>query len=187
MSWYYNYYIGRKVNDEIELIGIYDNKGKIHPALEISHSFASSLHDKFYHYDDERLKKELDDGIISILPYRDLPTEDFIKRGYFLIEDVEKYLEDGNTWDIFYDYISPQVYAEKLKTECLLGRPSHVKLDEKGLEFETEEDTRSCRDYMYFAYPDYQSEGYEAFLLRSAVGMIEPYDTDNIVIVLSEG
>lgn len=188
MSWYYNYYIGRKKDEKIDIIGVFDNNGKVHPVLELSRSFASNLHELFEKYEEEYLEERLG-GLISILPYKDLPKGSFIKSGYFLIEDVEKYLKDEDTWDIFYDYISPQVYAEKLKTECLLGRPSHVKLGEEGIELETEEDIRSCRDYMYFAYPDYSSKEYEAFIIREVVEMLEPYnfEKDDIVIILSEG
>ena len=191
MSWYYSYYIGRKNNEKTDVIGVFDNNGKVHSALERSRSFASSLHELFerYHGEDYKELEEKLGGYISILPYKDLPKGSFVKSGYFLIEDVEKYLKDEDTWDIFYDHISPQVYAEKLKTECLLGRPSHVKLGKEGVELETEEDTRSCRDYMYFAYPDYSSKEYEAFIIREVVEMLEPYnfEKDDVVIILSEG
>ena len=187
MSWYYSYYIGKKVENKIEIIGIYDNKGKVHPVIERSRSFASSLKDRFDRYngeDLEELKEKLSTDYISICPYKDLPKGDFIKTGYFLIEDVTQYLKENDTWDLFYDKISPEVYAEKLKNEQMLGAPKPKK-DIEGNEYEV----HSCADYMYFAYPDYYCEEYEVFMIKDAVEMLEPYnyERDDLVIVLSQG
>lgn len=183
MSWYYDYYIGKKVNDKIELIGPYDNEGKIHPIFERSRSFASSLKDRFYSYNGEELKDKLWSDLIKILPYRELPKTDFVKTGYFLVDDVEEYLKNGgDSYDLFYDRLDPQTYAEKLKTEIILGKPEPQK-DEEGYEIEV----HGCMDYMFFAYPDYNCEGYEALLIYNAVDAFGLYDTKDIVIVMCEG
>ena len=186
MSWYYNYYIGKKVDNKIEVIGMYDNEGKVHSIVERSRSFASPLKNRFYKYEGEDLK-ELEEklqGYISICPYKDLPNGDYIKTGYFLIDDVTQYLKTHDTWDLFYDKISPEIYAEKLKIEQTLGAPRSKK-DEEGNEYEV----HSCADYMYFAYPDYNSEEFETFLIKYAVEVLQPYnfERDDIVIILSEG
>ena len=184
MSWYYSFYIGKRVNDKIEIIGVYNNKGNIYPALEYSRSFASSLKDSFRRCENEELKKKLNNDLISILPYHLLPTGDYIKSGYFLIEDVQKYLEGNDSGDLFYEKLTPEVYAEKLKTESILGTPQPKK-DEDGYDIKT----YSCADYMYFAYPDYSCKEYDSFIIRTVVDMIEPYnlDKEDIVIVMSEG
>lgn len=188
MSWYYCYYIGKKVNNKIEVIGMYDNNGKIHPVLERSRSFASSLKDYFNRFEEieelEELKDILGAEYISICPYKNLPKGDFVKAGYFLIEDVTQYLKEHDAWDLFYDKLSPEVYAERLKIERILGAPK-PKVDEEGNVYEV----HSCSDYMYFAYPDYSCEEYEAFMIKYAVEMLQPYnyERDDIVIILGEG
>ena len=186
MSWYYSYYIGKKVNNKIEIIGMYDNKGEVHPVLERGRMSASSLYENFVKYygeDLEDLQHKLG-GYISILPYRDLPSGDYIKRGYFLIEDVNKYLEEHNSWDLFYDKISPEVYVERFKNEQVFGAPRPKKDS-----FDCEYEPHSCADYIYFTYPDEFSEEYEASMIRYAVSILDPnYDEmDDIVVVLSQG
>ena len=186
MSWYYNYYIGKKVDDKIEVIGMYDNEGRVHSAVERSRSFASSLKNHFCKYVGDDLK-ELEEklgGYISVCSYKNLPTGDYIKTGYFLIEDVTQYLKNHDSWDLFYDKMSPEVYAEKLKIEQTFGPPKPKK-DVEGNEYEI----HSCADYMYFVYPDYYCEEYETFLIKYAVEILQPYnfEKDDVVIILSEG
>lgn len=186
MSWYYSFYIGKKVDGNIELVGPYDNNGKIHPIFETSRSFMSSLKDEFYRYggdDLEKLENELSAAIISTLPYKDLPKDNFIRSGYFLTDEVQQYLENKDDWNLFYDWMSPEVYAEKLKVEAILGAPTPRK-DEEGNEIEV----HSCRDYIYFSYPAYHSKEYDAFLIRTAVGIyFDSFDSDDIVIIMGEG
>lgn len=184
MSWYYNYYIGKEINGKIEIIGMYDNEGRVYPVIERSRSFASPLKNRFCKYigdDLKELEEELH-GYISVCSYRDLPSGDYIKTGYFLIEDVTQYLKEHDTWGLFYDKMSPEVYAEKLKIEQTFGPPKPKK-NEEGYEYEIP----SCADYMYFAYPDYSCEEYEASIIKYAVEILQPIEKDDIVIVLSEG
>lgn len=183
MSWYYSYYIGRKKGDKIELIGVYDNKGKIYPALELSRSFASSLKNRFIRYDGEIINDTNRSDLISVLPYRELPKDDYIKSGYFLIKDVEKYLINKDSYGLFYERLSPEVYVEKLKTESVLGVPKQKK-DDEGYDIET----YSCSDYMYFSYPDYFSEEYESFIIKEIIDVYGLLDKDDdVVIVMYEG
>ena len=180
MSWYYSYYIGKKINDKIKIIGPYDNKKQLHPVVERSRSFASSLKDDFIRSDDEELKEIMNSDYVSILPYNDLPKGSYIKTGYFLAEEVQYYLDTGNLDDIFYEKLSPEVYAEKLKIESVLGVPE-TKINEYK--------SYSCADYIYFAYPDYRCKEYEAFLIREMVNILEPFlfEKDDIVIIMTEG
>ena len=182
MSWYYSYYIGRKKGDKIELIGAFDNSGNIYPVLERSRSFASSLKNRFMRYDGKIINNKLHSDYISVLPYDKLPRDNYIKSGYFLIEDVEKYLIGNNSDDLFYERLSPEIYAEKLKTESILGIPKSKK-DDEGYDIEI----HSCADYMYFSYPDYYCEEYESFIIKEVVDIYESVDKDDVVIVLSEG
>lgn len=182
MSWYYNLFIGRKIKDGIELVGPYDNKGKIRAVY--TRNRHCPFENDFIRYDGEELKEKLYSDLVSILPYNNLPTGDFIKSGYFLIEDVEQYLKDRETEDIFYDKLTPEAYAERLKTEAILG-PPRPKKDIEGNEYEV----HSCMDYMYFAYQDYESDEYVAFMIRWIIGILDPYnfERDDIVVVMCEG
>ena len=184
MSWYYRYYIGKKIDGKIEIIGPYDNKGQLHPVLELSRSFASSLKDRFIKSDDEELKERMKSDFVSLLPYNDLPKGSYIKTGYFLVEDVQYYLNTKSLDDIFYEKLSPEVYAEKLKIESVLGAPE-TKINEYGDEYKP----YSCADYIYFAYPDYTSKEYEAFLIREMADILDPFlfEGNDIVIVMTEG
>ena len=203
MSWYYTYYIGGLTKDgKIIPLGMYDREGKIHPAIEKSRSFASDLHEQFspitkdmiseefekeFSYEDYTGKKVLDLTYLSYLPLKDLGSTDYIRKGYFLIEDVRQYEEDGETWDLFYDWLTPQVYAVKLENELKFGPP------QKEYDVEGEDCTpHSVRDYMYYAYPNYDSREYEASRIIDAAYMIcDEYDAKErgltLVAILSQG
>ena len=200
MSWYYNYYIGREKDGKYYPWGVYDAEGKIHPVMTISHSYASDLHRYFHRIPDEMisepLRKEFEsrcwNGDISVnvryLPIEDLPKGDYIRTGYFLISDVEDYersKQEDTCFDGFYDRKSPQIYAAMMQKELTFGKNTPVK-DIEGEEY-TE---KNASDYMYYAYPDYTSIEYEAFLLRKAAEMLQndmDSDTDRYVILMTEG
>lgn len=196
MSYYYNYYIGYKTPDnKIYPIGPFDAKGNIHSALTRSRSFASNLHDEFYYINEKSITNELIDALGyawegeekkfehgKFLPLSELPNGSFIKDGYFLIEDVMHYNETGEA--DFYDCIPKEVYAAKLQNEITLGPP----LPETD-EFDQNVTPKSCRDYMYFAYPDTESKEYEACVIRLAAEVFEfaiPKDA-TMVIIETEG
>ena len=183
MSYYYSYYVGYEHEGKIYPLGPYDCFGVLRPAVERSRSFASDLHELFSDVKEENISEELRkefewedwDGKkrfnVKVCRIEDLPTDSFIKSGYFLIEDVKSY-EMGNTgaWEIFYDRLSPQVYVAMLMNEMCLGKPEPVKDD-----FEEEYQPKSASDYMFFAYPDYYSKEYEASLIISVADGLESY------------
>lgn len=198
MSYYYNYYIGYKTaNETIFPLGPFDMNGVMHPALSKSRSFASDLHNDFYCILEKNVSDELTNALGYVwqegeektfrngkyLPLSELSGGNFIKDGYFLISDVEHYLETGETE--FYDYIPKEVYAARLQNEITFGPP----LKETD-EFDQDVTPRSCRDYMYFAYPDVNSKEYESWIIRNAVEMLEFSDRPKdsvLVIIETEG
>ena len=194
MSYYYNYYLGYKKNNKIYPLGPYDFNGNFIPVISKSRTYASDLHKMFDNlFEDEisdELRKEFKyenyESITSIkyLNVKDLPTESYIKQGYFLIKDVEAY--NKNTYfEGFYDIISPEIYAVKLQHEILFGKNQPIK-DDEGYTY-TES---NASDYMYYMYPDYDSKEYESFLLKK---YFEPYiestidDKIEYVILETEG
>jgi hypothetical protein len=159
--------------------------------------FTSELYKRFRPVKDEYVSPELRKEFehenvfgekttdVNMLFPSELPEGTFIKSGYFLIDDVKYYLErnlwDPHDYDIFYDTMSPEVYAAKLKNEIALGKREYL-VDDDGEEIRLP----SCGDYMYFSYPDYCSEEYEAEVLRQ---MVMPYNftlPDGCEIVILE-
>ena len=198
MSWYYNYYLGYSTPDgKIYPLGAYDDKGELHSVFWRSRSFASDLWRNFIELkkDSELISDEFkkafssEDGtfygeFLSYLPIDELPKGDFVKSGYFLTEDVNRYIHDKEYYDdLFYDKLTPQEFAFKLDNELKHGYVEEK--DEFGYPI-----TRPCRDYMWFAYPDYNCEEYEAFLIREFASAYEYSDSlkDNeLVVILSQG
>lgn len=182
MSYYYNYYIGYRTPDgKIYPLGPFDANGVIHPALCRSRSYASALHHDFSCIPEEDVTNELRKALGYIesshkdniqfdggkwLTISDLPNGSFIKDGYFLIEDVMRYNRTGEA--DFCDCISKEVYAAKLQNEITFGPP----LPETD-EFGQDVTPNSCRDYMYFAYPNTESEEYEACVIKLAAETFE--------------
>ena len=83
--------------------------------------------------------------------------------------------------------ILTQAGLEKLENELKLG-PSRPVKDEDGYEYTP----HSARDYMFYAYPDYQSREYDVFMLKRALHMLyEDYQLKDKgyepVIILSQG
>ena len=198
MSYYYDYYVGYKLDDKIYPLGPFDNKGKLKPVISDSSSFASPLHQRFYEIresevsDEFRANFEWEDwqgkktlGTVKYLPVDELPTGNFVKSGYFLIDDVKAY-EAKDVWFVgFYDTVSPVVYAAMAEKELKFGK-NQPKKDEEGFEY-TEP---NASDYMFYVYPDYKCEEFDAFMLRRAASALEPYDVSEgmeLVIIESEG
>lgn len=203
MSYYYDYYIGyrNKKTGKIYPLGPCNTDGKIVPAVSKSRSFASDLHRLFYTIQDENWSDSLHKYFeepdycpaLAFLPASELPGGDFIKSGYFLIEDVERYerikKEEGSVVDFigFYDMLSPTVYAAKLKREIIFGK-AKPEVDPDGGIIET----HNASDYMYYSYPDYMSAEWEAELLREAIEMLWRYnapsdDPTEYVVIKVEG
>ena len=202
MSYYYNYYLGYidKIDGLFYPLGPYDNNGKLQCVFYRSRSFASDLHEDFYRIQSDKYSKQLKeefsykdyDGTIhyeevAYLSKTELPSFDYIKSGYFLIDDVKRYIENNKRLydlDIFYDYLEPELFAAKQINELSTGIPP-VKYDCEGYPLEQ----HSCSEYMYYAYPDYHSKEYESFLLRTACEMYDDYDFKDkeIIILETEG
>ena len=198
MSYNYNYYLGYEKDGKIYPLGPYDADGKIYSVITKSRSFASDLHEDFYPVKNMQISDKLRSAFefencegdkemqnVKYLYLKELPKDDFIKSGYFLIEDIQEYIKTNDTSDLFYEHLDPAIYAIKLKNEMALGKPSD-KFDEEGNKF----DNYSASDYAFFAYPDYNSKEFECFMLRNAVNMLEFSDlleNAKIVILETEG
>lgn len=199
MSYWYHYYIGRQdpKTGLIYPVGPYDKKGSWIPVFSVSGSFSSDLHNRFYPIDKEFASEELVEKFQSefifenkesfhakALRLYELPDGSYIKSGYFLIEDVESYRKDGDSTELFYEQLSPELYAAKMQNEVIFGQPKPTK-DCEGNELPT----YSCADYMYYAFPDYHSEEYEAQRIRTGWDMVwtGKVEDKDYVIILMEG
>ena len=182
MSYYYQYYAGYCLDGKIYPWGPYNANGDIKPILSRSASYASDLHERFRPIQADEISNELRAGFevkdwhgdptvpLKILDLEDLPDGDFIKRGYFLIDDVQQYEANGDSYfDGFYNMLTPQIYAAKMSNELKFG-PKKPKRDIEGNEFEE----HSAGEY--YAYPDYESEEYESFIIRIVVELLKNYD-----------
>lgn len=167
MSYYYNYYIGYRKDGKFYPWGPYNANGELLPAVWKSRSFASDLHKSFCEITDDEVSDELrkefeyEDWngnkkvVVKYLAVKDLPKGDIINSGYFLIDDVRLYEKDHDRFDLFYDKLSPQIYAAKLENQIKFG-PNQPQKDNE----------HKASDYMFYAFPDYESAEYEAFMLR---------------------
>lgn len=199
MSWWYHYYIGREdpKTGMIYPAGPYGEEGNWLPVFSVSASFSSDLHRRFYPIDKEFASEELiekfsfefmfDDKptfYAKMLRLHELPEGSYIKSGYFLIKDVENYRKDGDPTELFYERLSPELYAVKMKNELVFGKSAPVK-DIEGNELPT----YSCADYMYYAFPDYHSEEYEAQRIRIGqdIAWTSRVADENYVVILQEG
>lgn len=200
MSYDYQYYLGYEELDSgiIKPYGPYTCDGKLKPILEKSCGFASNLHNRFisvpsgcysnelrkeFEYEDWNGEKRID---VKYLYIEDFPSLDYIKKGYFLIDDVQAW-EQGGDDDLFYHMITPQIYAEKMRNELTFGK-NMPKKDIEGNEY-TEP---NASDYMYYAVPQYNSEEYEAWLISEFANGMCDYDFFNnndvrLVILETEG
>lgn len=94
---------------------------------------------------------------LGYLTYEDLSNmnSEYIRRGYYLVEDVSRYEADDSALfneDIFYDHVSPTVYTNM----CLKQIKKHTEKDCEGYEYTV----NGFEEYMYYAYPDYESKEY---------------------------
>lgn len=200
MSWYVNFYLGlMDQNNKIIPLGVYDYKGELKCIHSTSRSFTTELHELFYPIQKKMITDELRkefpydaDGELSqyfgYLPLSELPKGDWIKSGFYLLEDITNYLnyKNGKTddYDGFYDMLTPTEYAFKLENELKFGK--EIKQDEFG-----NEGGHSCSEYTYFSYPDYECMEYEAHLLRIVAEILmDSYEVPNgsqIVVIKTEG
>lgn len=200
MSWYASYYIGeRKKDGKIYPLKNFDETGNFYPVFTRSRSFASDLYEDMAPLRQEDMSDELkkwfssEDGAdYRIINERDLGSDDYIKRGYYLIDDVKEYL-NGNPddFDGFYRKLDPITYAERFRNEQVFGAPQH-----EEDEFGNDVTPPPISDYMYFTYADIYSREYEVFMLRSAIdcynnestrGMESYNEPIDYVVLLSAG
>lgn len=209
MSWYVSYYLGYKTKEgKIYPLYPFDCFGNLRPIIEKSRSFASNLWEKFNRVTleetTEELKKHFPDGDNCLWGYDDdqekkeeppwcfwldtneLPDTDYIKKGYFLQEDISNYERDDGYWDGFYHMLTPDEYARKMDAELKFGVPKPKK-DAEGYEIEE----YSCGEYAFYAYPDHDSAEYESFMIKQALWNFE-YSQDipegaKIVVLQTNG
>lgn len=191
MSYYYNYYIGYEAGGKIYPLGPYDCTGHIHAVISRSSSFASNLHYQFFKVPEEKISDELS----STFGYKDwndefrvdvkydyiknIPDDDFVRKGYFLIEDVRKYesSDEKTFFDGFHQTLDTVTYSAILRYEMQFGRSY---------------DEYSAFDYMYYAFPDYYSKEYESSIIREVAYMFDLYSDDlpkgyKLVVLETEG
>lgn len=192
MSYYYNYYIGYKKDGRIYPWGPYTADGKLRPVICRSRSFASDLHDYFRYVSEEEMSDELREEFeyedwngskrveVKYISENELPNDDFIKRGYFLINDVKVKAYKGDFYDDFDDPISPEIYAAKLQHELTFGK-NQPKKDCEGNEYIEP----NASDYMYYAYPNYRAKEYESHILRQVLEALRTY-TDDVEFIILE-
>lgn len=210
MSWYTNYTLGYydKSTDKIYPLGPFTANGKLVDCISTSASFTTKLKDRFLAMPFSKLSDELfkalfssedygevskteetlRDNYVGYLPLKDLPSNDYLRKGYFLIDNVIRYEKDlkeegyGDIDDLIYDSITPEEYAIRLHNEMAFGfKPV---LDEDGNQM-----NHSMNEYMYYVFADTESENYDANTLRtfaSAFDLSVPRDTE-IVVIKTEG
>lgn len=201
MSYYYNYYLGfRDQNQMIYPLGPYDCDGKLHSLITESRSFASDLHEDFYCVQEKTITPELRKAFeyvdwngetvmekVRYLPANQLPSSNYIKRGYFLLSDIEAYQNNGgDEYDLFYEHMTPEVYLMRMQAELTFGK-SQPETDLEGNPIKN----CTCADYGYFAYPDHFCKEYDAHRLRVLMDAYEfcacLKDNKEIVILETEG
>jgi len=171
MSTSYSFYIGytEEGSKVIHPYGPFNNFNKLYPIFTKSRSFISDIYTEFSKTDidelDDKLKEEftyhsdLTDKIENNLYYLDidnLPSSDFMKDGYFPVEDIASYFEERESeYDEFYysDKISSESYSIQLEVA--------VKSDNK-------ETIERLKGYTYFRYPDFNCIEYDSFLIKKS-------------------
>lgn len=206
MSWYVSYYLGYKTKEgKIYPLYPFDSFGHLRPIVEKSRSFASDLWEMFDRVTLEETTEELNKQFLSGDIYAfhhdegkeeppwcfwldpdELPVGSFIKKGYFLQDDISAYERHDNSWDGFYHMLTVDEYLRKMESEIKFGKQAPKK-DIEGNECEC----YSCGDYAYYAYPDYDSKEYEAFMIREAIDAVS-YASDlpegcKIIILQTNG
>lgn len=204
MSWYTSITLGyvSKTDGKIYPFGPFDKDGNLKNIIETSRSFTTDLKDFFEVpnaevvsqklvdaldikvEDGENLSQALREYYVGVCPLDKLPSGDYMRRGYFLIEDVHAY-ESGemDAEDLFYDCMGAEEYAARAHNELVFG--FRKEKDEFGNVV-----NHSMADYMYYSYPDYQSKEYEASLLHIYARTLVKYSGDDIkeiVAIKTEG
>lgn len=201
MSYYYCY-----------RLGYLDEDGKAHPFMPFtvnhdwvniisrSRSYASDLHEIFVpisekmvsddlklyiHADYDELNERDKKDVLQCVRWcylKELPRGDYVKSGYFLIEDVRRYLvdPDNDYIDYFFDNLSPTEYAARLENYMKFGDDEEK--DEDGGIIQ-----HSIKDYMYFAYPDYSSAEYEASRIRDVAYSCSFGNSSKMIVFDFEG
>ena len=198
MSYYYNYTIGYKRDGKLYPLGPYDKFGNLLDVVSRSRSFASDLHRQFCKVQDDAVSDELRAAFehedyngnkyidVRWSPLSALPSGDYIKRGYFLIDDVQMYEREHDSFGLFGDYLTPVVYAAMAANETRFGKPAE-RFDCDGESY----NPHAASDYMYFAYEDIYSQEYEAAHLRDVANMMTEYvslpDGAELVVLETEG
>ena len=201
MSVYYDYYLAYLKKGKLFPLGPFDRKQKLKAVISKSQSFVSPLYEKFDSCPTSKLSPELkefftfDDwngkptvGDLRYLKVSDLPKGSIIRRGYFLIDDIEQYEKENINYvdELFYEWLTPTAYAAKATNEARFGKPE-VKYDCEGNPFPN----YSAGDYAYYAYIDPQTEEYESYQIKDMVALLTEYDdeikSDDIYVIVSIG
>lgn len=203
ISWYTNFYCAYQTKEgKIYPYGPFDYSGDYKCIHWTSRSFTTDLKEWFEPVTREQVSEELLNAIYDteldnesfieqywgVCPIDALPKSDFIKTGYFLIDDIQNYQKDNDTEDLFYDWLDSDTYARKLENELKFGKPTEI-IDKWGEKCTP----KSCADYSYFCYPDYHCKEYEVFKLKNIIySMYEDYKENipkgaKIVIFKTEG
>lgn len=189
MSTTYNFYIGYRDNktNMVHVIGPYDELGNLHEVFYKTSSFISDLKDRFSEVNIDNIEEKYREKFtessyfeedkkfsrLYSLDISDLPNDDFVKSAYYLKEDVQNYLNNKD-WDFdgFYEKIDPFTYSQMLTNELLFGKPEPKK-DAEGYDITQ----YTASDYVWFCYPDYYGQEYEAFKLKYMANiLIDKYD-----------
>lgn len=152
MSLCYEYYLGLLDirTNKIDTLGVYDCDGLIHPVLNL-YSSNTTLYMKFSkiccNMFTDRAKSDLgltNETNVSFAYLDSLKESNYIKSGYFLIDDIDEYEKsDGDPFGLFEDYLTPVSYIAKKENGCDVSM------------------------YSYYAYPDYYCDAYDIdYILR---------------------
>ena len=182
MSEYINYYICKQ-NKNTKLIyplGPFDDRGDLKCVIWKSRSYYTDLIDLFSPIPKELITNELstklynssleeclnnendmfnnnDYYMMHYCPLSELGSSNYIKSGYYLIDDIKEYEKsqlDNYEFDGFYEYLSPQLYCELLRSENSSKFKREAKKDCEGNEF----DMYYASDYAFYMYPDYSGK-----------------------------
>ncbi len=199
MSTYYDFYLAYMKNGKLYPLGPFNRKQKLESVLSKSQSFISDMYYDFWDLPADKIGPELKEiftykdwngdpelADLKYLQLEKLPTGSIVRKGYFLIEDVNKYEQGCVDEEIFYEYLSPVAYAAKAANEERFG-PVKPRKDIEGNEF----DTYSANDYMYYAYIDKNTKEYEASEIRNIANLLIDYDDEidykDIYVILQIG
>ena len=180
MSTYYSFYIGYKTKDgKYHAYGPFDKFIKLCPVLTKSRSFISNLHHEFAKIEvdemDYYLESQFTDSvdnkekysILYYLTFDKLPDGDYLKRGYYDINEVTECLK-YDEFD-FSDYYTIEEYAARLS---------------QAISSNNSEEVERLKKYVYFSYPDTHCEEYDSAIIRHAVsytGLFTEYDIEENV------